>query len=678
MEAWFYGFLDWVAANPGWANFFVFLLALGESLVIVGLFVPGTLLLFGAGALVAAGALELGPTLFWAFVGAVLGDGVSYWLGRHYQMRLRVIWPFRHYPRLVSRGVDYFHQHGGKSIFFGRFVGPVRPIVPAVAGMLGMRPLRFTAVNVFSALLWAPAYILPGVVFGASLGLAAEVATRLAVLLVLLVAILWFTAWLVHRTYLFVHPRAGAMVLALTEWSRRHPHLGGISTALLDPRQPESRALFILAAVLVAFAWLFFTLIWTTVGDAAPAPFDMTVYHLMEGLRTPWADRLMVLLKKLGDIHVYLPVALAALAWLAWRDNLGAAAHLAAAVGFGALLTLTLQVSHTIPRPIDLYENTAADSFPSGHLAMALMVYGFLAVLVGREITGLRAWLPYMVAGVLIAAVGLGRLYLGLHWISDMAAGVIVGLAWLVLLAVAYRRHPAPPVASGRLVGVALAALAIAGTLHLSRHYEAHLERYALRQPEMRVLDPQAWWETDWRLLPAYRIDLRGRREHPLNLQWAGPLEALADHLQAHGWRAPVALSPTNTLRWLNPEPHIQELPVLPNVHDGHHESLLLTRPTDDPHRQLVLRLWPADVRLGGDSEPLYIGSVTEQRLVRHIPLLTFARTGHDFSGPLAEFKAEFDDELSWRVERRALAPRQADREIYWEGELLMAAGVPH
>ena len=130
--------MEWIQAHPNWSGLFVLVVSALESFLVVGLFVPGTIVMFGIGAMIAAGSMELLPTLLWAAVGAVIGDGTSYFIGRFYHQHLRVIWPFRKYPQMIGRGVDFFHRHGGKSVILARFVGPVRPLVPAVAGMLNM------------------------------------------------------------------------------------------------------------------------------------------------------------------------------------------------------------------------------------------------------------------------------------------------------------------------------------------------------------------------------------------------------------------------------------------------------------------------------------------------------------------------------------------------------------
>ncbi len=155
--------LAFIAQHSGMAYGAIFLVSFSESLALVGLLMPGTVIMFGVGAVVATGSLGLSPVLLLAMAGAVAGDGVSYWLGHRYKERLVNLWPFSRYPEMLNKGEAFFHRHGGKSILFGRFVGPGRPVIPVVAGMLGMGPAHFAVVNVLSAVGWALVYILPGV-----------------------------------------------------------------------------------------------------------------------------------------------------------------------------------------------------------------------------------------------------------------------------------------------------------------------------------------------------------------------------------------------------------------------------------------------------------------------------------------------------------------------------------
>jgi membrane protein DedA with SNARE-associated domain len=194
------GLLDWVGAHAAWAGPVVFLVALTESLALVGLLMPGALLMFGFGALIGSNHLAYWPIVLWAIAGAIIGDGLSYLLGRWFGPGIWA-WPlFQRHSHLLQRSVDFFQRHGGKSIVFGRFVGPLRPVVPMVAGMMGMPAPRFLLINCLSGIIWAPAYLLPGQVLAASVSLAAAVASRLSLLILIALALLWLAAVVVRRT----------------------------------------------------------------------------------------------------------------------------------------------------------------------------------------------------------------------------------------------------------------------------------------------------------------------------------------------------------------------------------------------------------------------------------------------------------------------------------------------
>lgn len=158
--------LAWIEQNPGYAGWVVFGVALAESLAIVGVLVPGVVILFGAGTLIGAGVLDFWSMCAWAIAGAVIGDSLSFWLGHHFEyLTERWRW-FRLHPDHLQRGVEFFRRYGDLSIALGRFFGPLRAIVPLVAGLMRMSPRRFLVANVLSALVWAPAYLMPGMLVG--------------------------------------------------------------------------------------------------------------------------------------------------------------------------------------------------------------------------------------------------------------------------------------------------------------------------------------------------------------------------------------------------------------------------------------------------------------------------------------------------------------------------------
>ena len=97
-----------------------------------------------------------------SILGAVLGDSVSYWIGRRFGGGIAQIWPFSRNPELLPSGIQFFQRHGGTSVFIGRFFGPIRAVIPLAAGMMRMPRGRFWVANITSALVWAPMLLLVG------------------------------------------------------------------------------------------------------------------------------------------------------------------------------------------------------------------------------------------------------------------------------------------------------------------------------------------------------------------------------------------------------------------------------------------------------------------------------------------------------------------------------------
>lgn len=163
--------IGFVQAHQAWAPFIVAALALGESIAVVSLFVPATVLLVGVGALIDKGGLGFWPVWAGAAAGAILGDWLSFEFGRHFKDRARTVWPLNRQPAAVAKGESFMHRFGAGAVFIGRFFGPVRAVVPLVAGILRMRRATFMTMNVASGLIWAFLLLTAGDVAGNAAGI---------------------------------------------------------------------------------------------------------------------------------------------------------------------------------------------------------------------------------------------------------------------------------------------------------------------------------------------------------------------------------------------------------------------------------------------------------------------------------------------------------------------------
>ena len=154
--------LDFVKEHESWAIAMMFITGFVESSAFLGLLFPGVTLLIAAGTLMRSGALPYLPVMLGAILGAVFGDWVSYWIGRRCGGGIARLWPFSRNPEMLPSGIRFFARHGGKSVFIGRFFGPMRAVIPLAAGIMHMPRGRFWVANVASALVWAPMLLFAG------------------------------------------------------------------------------------------------------------------------------------------------------------------------------------------------------------------------------------------------------------------------------------------------------------------------------------------------------------------------------------------------------------------------------------------------------------------------------------------------------------------------------------
>lgn len=159
-----------ITQHGAWAGPIVGLLAFGESLALVGLFIPATAVMISVGGLIGTGVLDPAPILFWAAAGAIAGDWVSYAIGRRIGPSIYRRWPLNRHRPMVARARLFFRRYGFISVFAGRFLGPIRATIPLVAGVMEMDRRRFQLANLASAVLWVPVMFGPGYFAARSLG----------------------------------------------------------------------------------------------------------------------------------------------------------------------------------------------------------------------------------------------------------------------------------------------------------------------------------------------------------------------------------------------------------------------------------------------------------------------------------------------------------------------------
>ena len=610
-------YLDFFSANPEWALVIIFLIAMGEALLIIGLFVPSTAVLVGAGVLVGTGHLSFWPVILVTAIGCIVGDQVSYWAGRLFGERLKTMWPLNHYPQLVAKGEDFVREHGGKSVAIGRFVPGVKSVVPGIVGMLGMNQTFFVIVNVTSGIVWSFAHVLPGVLIGQGLAFAGELSGRLLVVLLVLLVVIALAGYVIRLAAAGVSPYLNHLLARVSGWARARPGRSWQRFArAVAPENPRSVVIVLFTALaftgLVALGNLGFR---AASGDTV-SNIDISVASLMRETRNAPADEIMTVITMMGDTLVMLALALTIIGWLVWHKAYRAAYAAGIAIVAAKLFEVAMKLGIQRARPSELaYAWADVYSFPSGHATMAAVIFGILAVLVSHSMGRWGRAVVYAVCAVVVVAIAYSRIYLGAHWLSDVAAGLIFGTVMMAAFGVAIEAIPPRRIKPLGLFAAALGIYLLAGAAHVATGLGRANDLYAV--PEPRILVPVAQWvASDWEKLPARRIDLAGRPEEVFVAQYAGEPEALAKELEAQGWKVQPVWTWRESLPYLNPNATLGELPPRPALHEGLKAKLTLTRALGSPgEAREVLRVYKTDLAAAeGDLyKPIYLVSLTRE-----------------------------------------------------------------
>ncbi|OAJ54682.1 phosphoesterase [Paraburkholderia ginsengiterrae] len=635
MEHAYIHLLHLLAGHPAWTLTVIFLAAFLEAIAVIGTFIPGSTAMFLAGALTGTGSLSLVWVLVWAIAGAIAGDGMSFWLGSRYKDQIAQLWPFAKHPEVLEAGHRYFRKHGAKSVVLARFIAPLRAIVPVVAGMLGMTPLRFYAMNVLSALIWAPAHILPGVVFGASVLLAGAVSFRLVVILALLVGIVWLSFRVAG--FLLSHANAWSSAAGrnLGSWACRHPGpFGRFARKMLDPETPDASSILLATLIVLVSGALFFGVLDDVISGDPLTRVDLSVYHFLQSVRTPWGDTVLAGLSTLGNTITLGALIVTVTGWMLLERRWRTIGYWLAAVVFSQLLIFALQFAMHRAPPNALMGGSYV--FPSNHVAATVTVYGFLAFLLARRVGMLEGMLVAAASTMVVIVVALAGVYFGRYWVSDAIGGAALAYAWVAIIAItAMWRHPQAPPERPFMPVVVLVVMLVSVGAQLGFSLGAPPPDSMQRPPPVLVTQSQ-WKLSVWKRLPCYRSDMGGDLKEPLTLQWVSNLDSIRGQLRAQGWVEGTDLSPHSLLSLASPNVAATSLPVLPKLNDGVPSTAVFMRPGDSRDERDVLRFWPSGYAVGDGTSatPLWVGAFAHERLARRSWPINIVRVDRDWSLP--------------------------------------------
>lgn len=593
----------------GWL--IVFVIAFSESLPILGAIIPGSVTMTAIGALIGSGAMPFTATLLWAILGAFCGDYFSYWLGAYYKDRIRTIWPFRKYPHWLNLGENFFQKHGGKSVIIGRFFGPVRSAVPLIAGLMDMSSLRFIIAALPSAILWSLVYIGPGILVGAlALELPPATATKFILSILAIVAFGWIFVVILHFTFKKIALSIERFMVLTWHYFNKSPITRWFCYVLSYPNQinPHRQLMLLIAALIFVglFIWIFASVLL----QSGISHLNEPIFHLLSSIHTHIGTNLMIVATLLGDKYVLLPATVLIFIWLLWQRHFRAGIHWLAAVGLSATVAEGIKHFYYSPRPSGFLEADLTSSFPSGHVILSVAAYSFLAILVARSLAPSRRHLAYLCAAFLVFCVGISRLYLGAHWLTDVLGGIFLGLSCVLLVTLSYLARPSKPVPAKSLSLISLITIGTITLIYGLMNFRSMQDDYTPYWPKVNMTT-QTWWKHQSHEIPLFIVSRLAKPNAVLNVQWLGSLAEIQQLLLQHDWKIHTPKGNLQgTLNRLKTANNNQHLPLFLPLYQNQTPVVLMTK-MDPQQRQLNFVLWKSNVILQNSKQELWLGSLS-------------------------------------------------------------------
>jgi undecaprenyl-diphosphatase len=513
-----------------WVAFFAALL---ETTVAIGIILPGSTLILFLGAISARGYLDTGDLLWFAILGAILGDNTNY--GRRYGSiwLKKGFWFFKFSH--VEKTKYFMDNHGAKSVFLGRFIPSVKEVVPFIAGSVKMNRRTFMFWNILGASGWGFEWVLAGYIFAQSLNIAELWLSRVGLFfafLLMLGGILFFLKWMIVKKGKQFWAISVSLWQSIKEavinndhvalWIQKHPRSISFLKARLDTTVFSGLTLSILTIAFVYVFALFAGVVEDLITSDPIVATDIRIANLFFVFRTHILTNIFSWITLLGKSQVILCfiVISVTLFWL-WRKKYYILSLFTAVVGSEAFTYLGKLAFHR-PRPELAVYTEHSFSFPSGHATIAVAFYGFVAYVLVRLVQSWNKKINILFTTILIIiAIGFSRVYLGVHYISDVWSGYLVGAMWLIIAIsfsewIGYQKKKdtsISPIGGARPISVVLIIIAILFYVGFSINYNPPLASTPLKSAIVVSKSTDVFTKEQMK----YTETLIGEKQEPVN-----------------------------------------------------------------------------------------------------------------------------------------------------------------
>lgn len=636
---------SWLYLHPHWALLFTFLISFSESLAVVGSIIPGSVTMTAIGILAGTGVMRVDLTLTAASLGAIAGDSASYALGFIYRDKLTTLWPFSRYPHWLLYGKNYFEKHGGKSVLIGRFFGPLRSLIPVIAGMMHMSQWRFLVANVLSGIGWSLTHILPGVLIGTA---SSELSTESATKLFMIILIALFGVWLLSVAIKWVFIRLNLLMRLnlhrFLAWSKKHPR-ASYFFSFITPKDEiyyyQTTALTLLIALSLISL---FTLVTLKGTSSAFIDLNKPIYLFLQSIRIPLFDGFFVISSQFLSRFTLSMLFISLISWCLLHRKKRAIVFLLSMAVTSLLLNYLM-----LGQALDLT------------LASALFTF-LIGILIRIQIPLFSTMGCYILITLLFLK-GMACVYLGEQWFTDVIISYFLGLNIGLIHWLFFRKSSSLTQHPSVITMLILSLIFLLGaTISIYINYNDTLKKYAVVFNH-EVLDKNTWWNQHEPILPLYRMNRVGSRTNLLNIQYDGNIANLQNALENHGWITYSDTLLAKLLKRTSGKAPYKTFPLLPPLFENKRPQLVMIYQNMQSNSHIILLLWRSNYYLSNESNPLWIGSLYPEgkQLIESIhgassfaltnPFLYFLPALDDFDKKSVNIPASQERPIPYRIE---------------------------
>ncbi len=389
-----------------WGYLIVFLTTVIEALPFFGLIIPGQVIVIIAGFLSRIGVFDFWVIFSVVALGAIIGDFIGYFLGRKYGYSF-----IRKYGKRFYFKKEYFektkklmNEHAGKSLVFGRFNSFTRAFAPFVAGSTHVPLPQFIFYNIIGGIAWAGFFVTLGYILGKSYEVAtAHIGIYIFIATIVSIALIFLYEYLNRKTKIFTSTNFYALLTA------------------------------------VVSIYVFSKMLEDVLDNESVVKWDVLINQKMGLLNHGLFNKFMVFATNLGGI-VILCASVALIVFLFYRKRTYELTLFVSSMGVGLFVGWLVKILVHRARPENAIIEAVGFSFPSGHALRGIIFFSLLIYIFKDDIKNNSLRYSFIAVNVLlILLIGFSRIYLNVHWFSDVVAGFSLGLFILMLLVLSFR-----------------------------------------------------------------------------------------------------------------------------------------------------------------------------------------------------------------------------------------------